>query len=204
MAKNGYQKIPVDADTENSGTSLVSLLLFQWMNNVFKTGSGRALEEHDFLPLSEENTSCSVMEKLQTEWDKEKAKCKENAKKPKLWKSLLKTLSVRNVIVLLCTTGWYSICRILIQPFLLGYLVTSLMSAESHKSYILYGCALAMGMNALIMCLSMHHYDYQCELFGVRCSSALKGLVYLKVSENSPFYSCVLGGLAIEWKRGWR
>jgi len=186
MARNGYQKITNDADTKK--VTFVSLLLFQWMNDVFKTGSKRALDENDFLPLAKENTSGVLMELLKTKWNKEKAKSKENGKKPKLWKSVVGMLSVKEVLVLISMGALYTLCRIL-QPLLLGYLIVSLMSAEPKYNYLLYGCALAMGINGLIHFLAMHQFDYKCELLGIRISSALKGLVYLKVSTNSTYAS---------------
>ena len=78
MATNGYKKIPNDDHTEK--VSFVSVLLFQWMNSVFKTGSERALDEKDFLPLSDEDTTSSVTERLQTKWNDEitNSKGKEN------------------------------------------------------------------------------------------------------------------------------
>ncbi|KAL9956501.1 hypothetical protein ACROYT_G037983 [Oculina patagonica] len=61
-----------------------------------------------------------------------------------------------------------------------GYLISTLMSAEPEKNYLLYGCALALCINALIGCNSIHHQDYRCELLGIRISCALKGLVFMK------------------------
>ena len=92
MATNG-DKIPKDDHTEK--VSFVSLLLFEWMNSVFKTGSERALDENDFLPLSEENTTSSVTERLQTKWNDEITNAKEKEKRPKLWKSIFMMLSVK-------------------------------------------------------------------------------------------------------------
>jgi len=178
MAKNGYKKISSDAEREKD--SLFSLLFFRWMNIVFKTGSERALEETDFLTLAKENTSCFLTEQLQTKWNKEKEKCKRNNKKPKLWKSVIMMVSVREVMVLISTCVLYTLCRIL-GPLLLGYLMASMMSSEPQHKYLLYGCAVAIGINALIGSLSMHHFGYRCDVLGIRISSALKGLVYLKV-----------------------
>ncbi|KAL9971726.1 hypothetical protein ACROYT_G017928 [Oculina patagonica] len=177
MAKNGYKKISAGEKTDN--VSFLSLLFFQWMNGVFKTGSERPLEESDFLPLPKENITSSLIEQLQANWDKEKAKSKANGKKPKLWKSVIKMLSFKETMFLISTSGLYSLSRI-VQPLFLGYLMSTLMSPEPQKNYLLYGCALAMGVNALIGCLSMHHFDFRCELLSIRLSSALKGLVYLK------------------------
>lgn len=178
--KPGYEKIPSDAEKEK--VSLFSLLFFSWMNIVFKTGSKRALEQTDFLPLARENTSCFLMEQLQTKWNNEKTKCQKNDRKPKLWKSVIKMLTVKDAMFLISTGVFCTLCRVL-RPLILRYLVVSLMApAESRDNYFLYGCVLAMGISALIGSLSMHHFSYRCEMLGIRVSSALKGLVYLKVS----------------------
>ena len=186
MAKKGYNKIPAD-DAHPEKVSLVSFLSFDWMSNVFKKGSERALEKTDFLPLSKENTSLFVIEQLQTNWKKEKAVCKENGKQPKLWKSVLKMLSVKDVVFLFSTATMLTLCHIF-QPLLLGNLIVSLASAEPKQKYLLYGCGLAMGINELIGTLSMHHFAYRSELLGIRISSALKGLIYHKVSLKPGFY----------------
>ena len=114
MAKNSYKKITSDGDK----VSFISLLFFQWMSSVFKTGNERGLEETDLLPLLKENTPCSVIGQLQTKWNKEVRKFRENGERPKLWKSVLKMLSVN------------TLSRIL-QPLFLGYLIVSLMSADT-------------------------------------------------------------------------
>ena len=62
--------------------------------------------------------------------------------------------------------------------------MTILISGEQQENSLLYGCALAvaMGINALVGCFAMHQFSYQCELQGIRINSAIKGLVYRKVS----------------------
>ena len=181
MATNGYKKIPNNEDAEK--VSFVSLLLFQWMNSVFKTGSERALDENDFLPLSNENTASSVTERLQTKWNDEITNSKAKEKKPKLWKSIFMMLSVKEILFVVLIGVLYAI-YCLLSPLFLGYLMTILISGEQQENNLLYGCALAvaMGVNALVGCFSMHHFCYQCELQGIKISSAIKGLVYRKVS----------------------
>ena len=181
MGKHRYKKISNDADIERH--SFLSLLLFRWMNIVFKTGNERPLEERDFLPLAKENTSCFVTEKLQTKWNEEKSKCQGNRKRPKLWKSVIKMLSVNDAFILIIAGGLNTLCRIL-EPLLLGYFMAFLLSSESQHSYLLYGCALAIFINALTRSLSGNQFAYRCELLGIRITSALKGLVYLKVSHK--------------------
>ena len=147
MERNGYKKITSDAGTKKA--SFVSLLFFQWMNNVFKTGSERALQENDFLPLPEDNSSSFVITSLHAKWEKEQTKCKENVEKPRLWKSVIKMPSTKDVMLIVSTGAMFALSRIL-QPLLLSYLMVSLMSATPHHNYLLYSCAVAMGFNELI------------------------------------------------------
>ena len=193
MAKNGYKKIPSDDLTvgDEERASFVSLLLFQWMNNVFKTGSERTLNQNDFLPLSKENSAGFLTEQLQSNWNKEETKCKKNGRKPKLWKSVLKILSVKDALIIVFSGALYSLSRVL-QPLFLGYLISTLMSAGPKNNYIFYGCALAMCLCALIGSIAMHHQNYRAQRLGMRISSALKGLVYSKVSTNVLSYSSIL------------
>ena len=179
MTRNGYEKV-FSGGKRQSG-SFLSLLFFQWMNSVFKIGNKRPLQQSDFLPLPKGNVTCSIMKQLKAHWNKEIAKCKAVGLRPKLWKSVMKMLSFQETMFLIFTRILYLLCRT-IQPLFLGYLMSSLMSTEPRTNSLLYACALAMGVNALIGCLSMHHFDYKCELIGNRLSSALKGLIYVKVS----------------------
>jgi len=153
------------------------------MNSIFKIGSERPLDENDFLPLSKENCASFLTDQLQQNWNKEKTKCNRNRKRPKLWKSVIKLMSVKDVMIIVFTSALKSISRLL-QPLLLGSLISILMSAEPQKDNLLYGCTLALFTNAFIRALSMHQHDYRCELLGIRMSCALKGLVYQKVSTN--------------------
>lgn len=180
MQRKGYEKVSAEEGEENH-VGILSFLFFQWMNHVIKTGSKRALEQSDFLPLAQENSTSSVSEKLQIKWNEEKAKSEQNGKSPKFWKSVLKTISVKDVLVIMFTGILDSCCRIF-QPLLLGYLVSSLMpTTESRNDLLLYGCAVAMGVNAFIKSLSVQHLSFRCEVLGVRLTSAIKGIIYRKV-----------------------
>ena len=182
MGRNGYEKISTDNEKEN--VSFVSLLFFRWMNKTFTTGSERALDENDLLPLSKENSASFLTEKLQENWDKERKKCAENGKRPKLWKSVIRLLSAKDtVIIVLCSTLW-TLSRVL-QPLFLGYIISKLISTQIKKETFLYGCAVAMCINTFLGSLAMHQNDYRGELLGIRISSALKGLVYRKVRSTN-------------------
>jgi len=50
VERSGYKKISIgDSEEKVNG---FSLLFFQWMNDVIKIGSKRALEDTDVLPIS--------------------------------------------------------------------------------------------------------------------------------------------------------
>ena len=75
MARTRYKKISTNEEKE--AVSFVSLLLFQWMNSIFKIGSERPLDENDFLSLSRENSASVLTDQLQENWNEEKNKMQE-------------------------------------------------------------------------------------------------------------------------------
>lgn len=180
MKRSEYKKISNKDSEENF--NILSILLFQWMNEVIKIGSERTLEQNDFLPLSKENQTRSATEKLQTKWNDEKARCKRNNKRPKLWRSVIKTVSVKEAFIIVLTGFLDSVGRIL-QPLFLGFVVSALVSEEEpQKNVLLYVCALAMAVNYFIKNICMHQYFYRSAVLGVKLCGALKGLVYIKVT----------------------
>ena len=182
MARKGYSKISPSEDKE--GVSFVSLLFFQWMNSIFKIGSQRPLHGNDLLPLSKETSSTFLTNQLQAKWNEETAKCNRNQNRPRLWKCVKKLISLKDAMIIVSADALRLISTLL-RPLLLGYLISILMSSEPQKDNILYGCTLALCINPIIGALCMHHYDYRCELLGIRISCALKGLIYYKVSTKS-------------------
>ena len=182
MARKGYNKISLSEDKER--VSFVSLLLFQWMNSIFKTGSERPLDDNDLLPLSKENSASFLTDQLQAKWNEEQTNCNRSQERPKLWKCVIKLISVKDAIIIVFTNTLRTISTLL-QPLILGYFISMLMSSEPRKDYLLYGCPLALFITSVIGALCMHQYDYRCELLGIRISCALKGLIYSKVSTNS-------------------
>ena len=122
--------------------------------------------------------SSFVTENLQENRRKEERKCHETPREqPKLWKSVIRTISFWEVMILIWMGIFRSFLRIP-QPLLLGYLISSLMSTEPQQKIFLYGCALALGFSALMEKLSSQTLMYRCELLGITLSSALNGLVY--------------------------
>ena len=120
MAPNGYRKISTNKSAEKVG--FVSFLWLQWMNDAMKTGSKRTLEEGDFVPLSNENTSQSATELLDKKWKEEVANSIRKKKTPKLWKSVLRTISLREAVFVVCCDVLFAIGSLL-SPLLVGHLI---------------------------------------------------------------------------------
>ncbi|PFX18817.1 Multidrug resistance-associated protein 4 [Stylophora pistillata] len=186
MTRGGYQKIATDENTKKYG--LMSLLLFQWMDAIFKTGSRGTVEESDFPPLSRENSTDTYTKRLQTQWEKEKEKSKGNGKRPKLWKSVIAMISLKEALIMVPTRALYGLWR-LFKPFLLGYLLSSLMEPDPHKNLLSYSCVITMGLGAFIGTISDRHFTYSCDVLGIGVSSALKGLIYQKCYTTPPHSS---------------
>ena len=183
MESQEYKKLSTD-EVEESRESFLSLLFFHQMSDVFKTGNKRNLDEKDFLPLLEEHTSFSTTKKLQKKWNSEITKSQESGRRPRLWRSIIKTITFREVATIIFAEALNFINR-MIQPLLLAYLISALTSDDHHYTLMTYGVAIAMGISPLIGSFGLHHRAYCSELFGIKVSSTLKGLVYIKVTTLS-------------------
>ena len=135
MTRHGYRKISQDDEKTPQKVGFVSYVLFLWMNSVFRTGQNQVLEQSDFLPLSKENSTSFLTQNLQENWRREERKSHKTTRgRPKLWKSVIRTISFRELMILICTGIFRSFFRIPL-PLLLGYLIASLMSSEPQKKF---------------------------------------------------------------------
>ena len=183
-----YERVPDSkrspADPQKEA-GIFSLLTFWWMSGVFQTGAKRPLQESDFLPLQEQDETQRLTENIQKLWNCEEKKCAVSGKKPRLWKSVLKAVSIRQWGLLLFTNLVDSTCRVL-QPLLLGFLVSEIMNIQNDDRSLLYMCAATMSVNAVVRSQDLHQFFYRSHLLGMQVRAALKGVVYLKVSQFFP------------------
>lgn len=189
MLKKGYETVATEEDDDEdqsshpmivTSDSFFSLLTLSWMNSIFKLGSQRPLNQSDFLPLHEDDRTRELTEGLQTEWNDHLQECDKTAgKRPKLWKCVVKTISVKEILYQ--TSFWFaeSVCRVS-QPLVLGFLLRLLSSPEIDRSLLYASCLLLSFSGISTACT--HYSAYRFELLGMRLSSALKGIIYLKVS----------------------
>ena len=182
MANGKYEKILTNQPTSSlhqKTYGFCSGLFFGWMTDIFKTGSTRPLEKADLLPLEEENKTRALTEKLQNLWNEERIACRNQEKRPRLWRSVVKMIPAKEVALVVLFGIVDTICRTL-QPLLIGIILWNLISQTSDKS-LLYACVVLMGVVNVGRSLALHSRNYLAEVWGVQLSSALKGIMYSKV-----------------------
>lgn len=161
--------------------SIISFLLFWWTNDLFKTGNQRPLEQSDFWPLHEEDTTSELTKQLQSQWMKDLNDHKLTEKEPKLWKSALKVLSLKDLLVISFAGLIDSVGRFL-QPFFLGVFISTLMSDRPERS-LLCGCAVLMLIIVVMKSVAVHHSSFKLYVIGMRMKASLKGVIFKKVSD---------------------
>jgi len=191
MPKKSYETIETEDDDTNQpshpmqSANFLSLLTFWWMNSTLKKGSKRPLNQSDLLPLHEKDRTRDLTERLQKEWNTNVQDCNSTqGKQPKLWKSVLRTMSCKDILYLLSFYFIESVCRVL-QPLVLGLLLRLLSSTAMDRS-LTYACCSLLLLGGLSTA-SRHYSAFRLELLGMRLSSAVKGIVYLKVRASVSF-----------------
>ena len=188
MSKKSQYKSPRDGDQgldpvhPATTASFLSLITFSWINDVLKTGSKLPLGKNDFLPLHEEDRTRQLTEHLQNLWNNDVTESSKQNRKPKLWKSVLKFIPLKDVCISWLTILTFSTC-IILQPLLLWGLLGVLRSADEKRN-IAYVYAALMGLT-LLSSVAAQFACYKCDVLGMRLSSAIKGVIYLKVRGSS-------------------
>ena len=177
MTKPSYQRISDDKETPGKPPGWLSIITFSWIGGLLKTGAQRPLGESDFLPLPDEHRTEALTKAIQEKWTQEKRECAT----PRLWRSALKAMPLRQFAVLVFAGLLDSTCRVL-QPVFLGFLVSGIAYRQEGGTLPLYLCSVAMFLIAIVKSLSMHQFSYRSLILGTQLQAALKGVVYSKVN----------------------
>ena len=187
MPSKDYENLATDENDETrqeksshpmSSANFLSRLTFYWMNGIFKIGNKRPLNQSDFFPIHDDDRTRDLTEQLQKEWNNHVQECNNTTgKQPKLWKCVLRTISWKEILFLMSFWLIESICRVS-QPLVLGFLLRLLSSTEMNCT-LTYFCCLLLALAGLSSAC-VHYSAYKFELLGMRLSSALRGIIYLK------------------------
>ena len=182
MTTIDYERIEKNCTSGNpkDNASILSMLSFWWMNDTFRTGSKRQLENSDLFPLCQEDETQGNTERLSQLWTSEAAK----DGRWKLLKALLKAHPLCDYIFILGSALLGAICQTL-QPLFLSFLLGEIISSSgaSTKWAYLYGTGVCL--SCLLRATILHQFMYNAWLMSMRWKVATTGLIFNKVNTSS-------------------
>jgi len=163
-----------------ASANLLSRLTYWWMNEIFKTGSERPLENHDLFPLLNEDKTEKLTEKLQKEFNAVKVDLPEN-KHLHLLKALLNMFPGYFYLFTICAGLTGALCNVL-QPVFLSLLLSQLLQTSSinYKSCYMYAGGICV--SSLIRCIVLQQFAERNLVTAMRWRAATIGVIFKKVS----------------------
>lgn len=182
--KGRYHKLfnepEMASTTHREKKSILSLLSFYWITETFKTGYSRPLEQWDLLPIEEQSKTKVLTEKLQGLWHEERRASQRCGKIPRLWRCVLKMFRAKEIFNVFVLRTIEISCGIL-RVLLLGVILSTLTSANEDNT-MMYVSAVLLGVVSIGQSLVMHLRCWMNETQGAKLCSALKGIVYSKIT----------------------
>ncbi|NXL86149.1 MRP3 protein, partial [Alectura lathami] len=210
---------PINTDPNPSPeltSGFLSRLTFWWFTSMAILGYKRPLEEKDLWSLNEDDTSKNIVQQLSTEWDKEKAKCKQKQsnhvlnhvdgpeeaevlirdkkhnRKPSFLRALLRTFGSYFLI-----GSFFKLIQDLlsfVNPQLLSVLISFTKNKDAPAWWGFLIAAL-MFTCAVLQTLIVHQHFQYCFVTGMRLRSGITGVIYRKslVITNSAKRSSTVG-----------
>ncbi|XP_055378030.1 ATP-binding cassette sub-family C member 4-like [Condylostylus longicornis] len=156
--------------------NIVSVLLFGWTINVFKTGYSKVLQVTDLFQPLQKDLSSSLGDRLEIQWAKQL-----ETKKPSLIKAMFLTFW-REVGVLAILTAFNELCIRLLQPILLGQLLLFFRldpkDKENNNEAYYYGGGLVL--STAVSLLTFNHFTMNAFHMGMKFRVAVCSLIYRK------------------------
>ena len=183
MTRKSYEQIPGGSqapEDPQKQASFFSRLTFWWMNEVFKTGAKRPLEESDLLPLQKEHETEALTDTLWDKWTQELKRSEETRSDPQLWRCAFRAIPAREFCVLM-VAGVMDTVSSLLGQLLLGFIVSKISVREGNERSFLWFCASWMFLASILRNPAAHLFYYRSYIWGMQLQAAVKGMVYKKV-----------------------
>ncbi|EDO36998.1 predicted protein, partial [Nematostella vectensis] len=159
--------------------SLLSRLTYWWMNDIFRIGNERPLENHDQYPLLDEDQTEALTVKLEQAWDQ--TRVSPGNKRTRLLKALIRMFPGYFYVFTICAGLMGALCNVL-QPVFLSMLLSQLLNEYGNKnSDWSYLYALGICLSALVRCLVLQQFADRNLLTAMRWRAATVGLIFKKV-----------------------
>ncbi|PSN41132.1 Multidrug resistance-associated protein 4 [Blattella germanica] len=158
----------------------ISVLIFWWIKGLFRKGSGNDLEVEDLYNTLPSDLSEPLGNELEKNWYLEIKNAKENNRKPKLFKAILKTFGRQYSFVGLIQVLLYVIFRVA-QPVLLGKLIQYFNKESKMSKNEAYGYAGGLIVVTTCSIALNHHSMLLAQKIGMRIRIACCSLIYRKI-----------------------
>ncbi|XP_038070620.1 multidrug resistance-associated protein 4-like [Patiria miniata] len=148
------------------------------MYGFFRVGYKRPLVEDDLYDILPEDSTNVLVEKLQSEWDKQIDKSKKTGKPPSLRRALLRTFGWGYMLLGIPAFLEESVFKV-VQPLMLSQLVLYFSTdLVSIRDAYLYAAGITVCSLLTVMC---HHVTFfGVARYGMRVRVACSGLIYRK------------------------
>ena len=184
--RNSTSEFPVKAKLlriHKKKASFFSRLTFWWMNEVFKTGAKRPLEESDLLPLQKEHETEALTDTLWDKWTQELKRSEETRSDPQLWRCAFRAMPTREFFVIM-VSDFLDCAPNLLEQLLLGIIVSTIGALQENERSFLWLYASLMFFASIVRILAAHAFFYRSFVLGMQLQVALKGMVYKKVKKR--------------------
>ena len=166
--------------------NIVSRVLLWWIVGLLWKGRKKPLNQEDLDPVRGDDSAARHTKRLEEIWKNEKIAARQQKKKPKLWKAMIKYFTWQehalvNFLMLFNVFG----------NAVFFYSVTNLMKAigsnfeqgtHSPKEYLIFVGGMLLGSFCEV--LGSQHSCLLLPVLGIRARAALVGLIYKKVRLN--------------------
>lgn len=183
MEKHPYSPLSqgeaVDEDRTKNEPGFLSHLMFSWLSATMSLGYSRPLEEND-VPLTavgQEDTADLTM-KLQNALHETATDSK--GRKKKLWRCLLRVISLLDYVTFIGTMLGDSICGF-VQPVLMSFLLWELKNNPERLTRWSFVLASGIALSLFLQPFFKSHCEYAANVIASKIRSALRGIMYQKV-----------------------
>ena len=182
VSKEKYLK---DSGFQRSSPGFFSHLIFQWITPTLRLGKQRALENEDLSPVIWQATTKELTENLQNLWNNDLENGRKTGKNPRLWKTVLRSLSIKRVLFLITSKLLESGCQLL-QAIFLSFLLSSAIEKDTDPGaktmLMVYLYAFGLCLFSVFQVFFSSHLNYLGYLTGTHVRGAVCGLLYKKVN----------------------
>ncbi|XP_012538805.1 probable multidrug resistance-associated protein lethal(2)03659 [Monomorium pharaonis] len=183
MISNSQKEYPKNP---RQNVNIISLLLFWWTQNIFRTGYKKDLEETDLYATLTQDKTSNLGTLIGKAWKAEEESCakKKNGSKPLLLKVLL-CMFIKPIIIIGVALAIMELFSRMYQPLLLATLLRYFASDKKEWSDEVYYSAGGIILLSIMDAFISHHCVHWAFHLGLKIKIACTSLIYQKILKLS-------------------